>query len=179
MEKNEENIVLKFKPKQGLLFRLSDLITIPFTLLILTFSSIWTKESFQLNLAFTLFGFFFIIISFTYAFLRFFIDSYHRKNTEYILTQNEIIIKSKLLFKRTTEVDLKSINGIELYEYSKGYGNIYFGKKDPFDFYNFNGFHWTNDLFGRKLSYTILEYVPNSKEIYDLIRKQKTIANTV
>ncbi|WBX70398.1 hypothetical protein [Tenacibaculum retecalamus] len=58
MEKNEENIVLKFKPKQGLLFRLSDLITIPFTLLILTFSSIWTKESFQLNLAFTLFGFF-------------------------------------------------------------------------------------------------------------------------
>ena len=106
-------------------------------------------------------------------FFRFFIDCYHRKNLEYILTHKQIIIKSKLIFTRTLEIDLGTINNIELYEYSKGYGNIYFGNKNPFDFYNFNGFHWTNELFGRKLSYSILEYIPNSKEVYNLIREQK------
>ncbi|WBX70512.1 YdbT family protein [Tenacibaculum retecalamus] len=169
----KDNIILKFKPKQGVFFRFSDIVTIPFTTIIFLLSINWVKNIPDGNLMFFFLGILAVTTSFFYCFLRFFIDFYYRKNLEYILTEKQIIIKSKLIFKRRVEIDLETVSGIELYEYSRGFGNIYFGEKNPLDFYNFNGFHWTNQLFDRKISYSILEYIPDSKKIYSLIKEAK------
>src|SRR5260221_3758109 len=99
----QEQLLWSGRPQQGLMFRASDVIAVPFTLvwcyLVFSDGDIFTGRA---PLYFTPFGFLFAFTGFYGLIARWFVDAADRKRTLYALTSERVLIRRDL-FRRSTK----------------------------------------------------------------------------
>ena len=133
-----EKLLWAGKPKQGTIFRGSDVFMIPFSLFWGGFAIFWetmvllipTKEAGAIGIVFPLFGIPFVLVGLYTIFGRFIYDSKKRKKTYYALTDQRAIIVSGLFSRSVKSLNLGSLSDVSLSEKSDKSGTITFGQEN-------------------------------------------------
>jgi hypothetical protein len=134
-----EKFIWAGRPKQGLLFRGSDIFMIPFSLLWGGFAIVWeimalaipNDEAGPVGLIFPIFGIPFVIVGMYMIFGRFVHDSKRRAKTFYGITDQRVIILSGLFSKKVKSLNIKTLTDISMNEKSDSSGSISFGQENP------------------------------------------------
>jgi hypothetical protein len=123
---SNERLLWTGQPKQGLVFRKTDLFFIPFSIFWCGFALFWTATAYWMTDGgwFALFGIPFVIIGLLMVFGRFAIDNRSRRNTFYGITNKRILIKKKSSFSAH---DLISLSNLSFTERKDETGDITFG----------------------------------------------------
>lgn len=129
-----ERMLWMGKPATGLRLRGSDAFMIPFSLFWGGFAIFWESTAVtQVQKAgaaayvFPLFGVPFVIIGLYLIVGRFFYDAVSREHRDYAITNQRAIIKSGIVYKRVTTINLAALSEISFIEKSDGSGTITFG----------------------------------------------------
>lgn len=154
-------------PKQGILFRKSDLIVIPFSIFWCGFAFFWMYMAAQGGGFFFLFGIPFVFIGLIMVFGRFIIDAMMRKNTIYGLTEERLIIKSGVFSISTRSVALNAITESELIEHANGLGTVLIGPKPYGRGQMPAGMEWWP---GAATQQVRIEQVKQARKLYQQIR---------
>ena len=123
-------------PKQGIMFRGSDIFLIPFSLLWGGFAFFWEFMALSsignlddpFGLIFPLFGIPFVLVGIYLIIGRFFVDAYIRSRTYYGLTDSRAIIIGGLFGRQIRSLNLNSTANISLKEGSDDRGTLIFGQ---------------------------------------------------
>ena len=163
-------------PRQGIVFRATDLARVPFTFVWLVaiglggwvfiksgapYYALLYKVGFALVAIYALGG-------------RYFYDAWRRSRISYVITTERVIIKGGTLTNNTTSISLKTIIDITLQERGDGSGTIIFGLLPPLAAVfvsppTNSGWQAT----------PILELVPDAQGVYDIVRRaQQDVAAT-
>ena len=171
-----EKLLWDGKPKQGLVFRRSDFLMIPFSLMWGGFAVFWEIMALTVSfegdtngfepgaLIFSLFGVPFVLIGLYLIFGRFWADARRRKNTTYGITNERIIILSGRFSRKNRSVNLRTLSDISLTEKPDRSGTIWLGPRNPF--FPFPGYPIPG--FEHHFAPSI-ELIENAKDVYDLI----------
>lgn len=166
-------------PQQGIVFRGSDLLMVPFSLLWAGFAVFWeymalfpmhhVREAGPFDIVFPLFGLPFVGIGLYMVVGRFFVEAKLRSKTFYGLTDQRVIILSGL-FKRTEKsLNIKTLNELSFAERADGSGTITFGTPNPMAFMVVS-----NPLMNRSAATTPqFDRINDAKSVYGLIRAQQ------
>jgi hypothetical protein len=128
----EERFLWTGRPKTGIVFRMSDIFLIPFSLLWFGFALFWEYNALRTGISFfALFGLPFILIGLYISAGRFFMDALRRKNTTYGITDSRVIIRSGLRTKEIQSLNIRAISDISFKENADNSGTISFGPSDP------------------------------------------------
>ena len=102
-----ERLLWAGQPKQGIVFRGSDLFLIPFSLLWAAFAFYWEWTAYTSGapLFFLMFGGVFVVVGIYVVLGRFFVDAFVRSKTYYGISNNRILIATKFL-----TLTMKSLN---------------------------------------------------------------------
>jgi uncharacterized membrane protein YdbT with pleckstrin-like domain len=113
---SDEKLVWEGRPKSGVMVKPSDIFMIPFSLLWGGFAIFWgiSVTSSDAPFFFSLFGIPFVLIGLYIIFGRFFFDAKKRGNTIYGLTDKRAIIISGVFGKKTTSLNLKSLQEVQV-----------------------------------------------------------------
>jgi hypothetical protein len=139
-----ERLLWSGQPKQGLRFRASDLVQIPFSLFWCGFVVVWETMALQVPLSaaksahhsgtaylvswlFPLWGVPFLVIGLHMLIGRFFYDAAMRKRTWYALTDQRLIILKGYFSTSVSSFDHASLTNLNLVERTDGTGDILFG----------------------------------------------------
>lgn len=123
-----ESVRWSGRPEQGVVFRSSDLLFIPFSLFWCGFAIFWESLAVASGVAFMmLWGVPFVVIGLFMVFGRFFYDAFVRSRTYYALTPYSALILGGLDGKKLTTVDLKSLQELHLKPRNDSRGTIVFG----------------------------------------------------
>jgi hypothetical protein len=164
-------------PKQGTVFRGSDVFMIPFSLLWGGFAIFWEimaltipdRESGAVGIAFPLFGIPFVVVGLYIIFGRFIYDAKKRAKRVYGLTNQRAIIISGLFSKNVKSLSLNSLSDVSLSEKSDKTGTITFGQENQWmSFFRSNSFPGMGGSNVPKF-----ELIEIAKEIYNLLRAQQ------
>lgn len=162
----QEKLVWSAQPKQGVVFRLTDIFLIPFSLLWCGFAIFWLITAVQSGAPFffSLFGIPFVVIGLIFVFGRFIIDAKQRKHTIYGLTNERIIIKSGILKKSIKSLNVRTLSDIECDEKRDGSGTITIGAKHPM-MTMWNGMNWWPGV----KTVPALDMIPDVRQVYNKI----------
>lgn len=161
---NDETLLWTGKPKQGIVFRSSDIFMIPFSLLWGGFAIFWETTVILTDAPFImrLWGIPFVLVGLFMIFGRFFYDSASRKRTIYGITENRVIIKSGIFKKSIKSLNIKTLSDITLKEESNRSGSIIFGPEN-----GFNGiFRGTGRLGSNGKMTPSFEMIKNVRKVY-------------
>jgi hypothetical protein len=173
-----ERLLWAGMPKQGTVFRSSDVFMIPFSLLWGGFAIFWEFMAFQIpgknegaiGVVFPLFGIPFVLIGLYMIFGRFTYDSKNRAKTFYGLTDQRAIIVSGLFSKSVKSLNIRTMNNVSVTEKTNGDGTIIFGQEHQLT----SVFIWWGGFPGMNGSPTPkFELIENAKQIYNLLRAQQ------
>ena len=120
----DERLLWGGGPRKGIVFRPSDMLLIPFSILWCGFAIFWTIEALQAAVLFGLFGVPFVIMGLVLVFGRFIIDAKQRANTTYGITNKRILIKSGVFNQTITSVNIRSLSNMKMTEKGDGSGSI-------------------------------------------------------
>jgi hypothetical protein len=164
-----ERLLWAGRPRQGILFRASDLFLIPFSLLWAGFAVFWEATVIigGAPLFFVLWGIPFILFGAYITVGRFFVDAKIRSQTFYGLTDRRIIIISRFLTRKIKSLSLRNLTEISLQDRPDGSGTIIFGPYTPYSFW-FSSSSWPS---AEKHSPPSFELIENVKQVYGQIRK--------
>ena len=164
-----ERVLWINRPKQGLIFRVSDIVLIPFSIFWFGFACFWEFLAIigEGTWFFILFGIPFVLVGFQICIGRFYSDIKKRKQTIYAVTDQRILIfmsypKKKLrflYFKDITEMQIKKAKG--------DYMNLLFGTK----YYPLNFATNINWPGGRPAS--IFEFVTDAEKAIKIVEEQQ------
>jgi hypothetical protein len=116
------------RPEQGLVFRSSDMLFIPFSLLWCGFAIFWESLAVSSGVAFMmLWGVPFVAVGLYMVVGRFFYDAFLRSRTHYALTQHSALMLGGLNGQKVTTVDLRTLQELHLKPRNYGRGTIVFG----------------------------------------------------
>lgn len=162
----DESLLWSAQPKSGIVFRSSDAIMIPFSILWCGFAIFWLMSVISTGapIFFIIWGIPFVIMGLIFVFGRFLIDAKQRANTFYGLTENRILIKSGIFSSSIKSLNIKTLSDIELNEKADGTGTISMGPKNPFNMWG-AGMSWYP---GMKTSPQI-ELIKNARKVYQQI----------
>lgn len=172
-----EKLMWAGTPKQGTIFRGSDVFMIPFSLLWGGFAIFWEIMALQIpsekagavSIVFPLFGIPFVLIGFYLIFGRFIFDSKKRAKTFYGLTDQRAIIISGLFSKSIKSLNLKTMSDVSFSEKTNGYGTIVFGQENQMmSMFMGGGFPGMGGSTVPKF-----ELIENSKQVYNQLREQQ------
>jgi hypothetical protein len=173
-----ERLLWAGRPKQGTVFRGSDVFMIPFSLLWGGFAIVWEimalsiphKEVGPQSVIFPLFGIPFVLIGLYMIFGRFIYDSRKRAHTYYGLSNQRAIIISGLFGRAVKSLNLRSLSDVSLSEKSDRSGTITFGQENQMGaFFGGGGFPGMHGSTAPKF-----EFIENAKDVYkQLIAQQK------
>jgi hypothetical protein len=168
-----ERLIWSGVPRQGVLFRPSDALMIPFSLLWAGFAVFWELSAIREGapLFFAIWGIPFILIGAYITVGRFFGDARRRRNTAYGLTNERIIISSGVFRPVLKSLSLRTLSDITLDQRSSGIGTVTFGPASPFAALN-GGLDWPG--MSRPPAF---EFIPNAKQVYDMIREAQREAS--
>lgn len=121
-------------PRQGVLFRPTNVFMIPFSLLWGGFAIFWELTVLRSGAPgwFSLWGIPFVLVGLFMIFGRFFVDAWSRARTTYAVTSDRVIINSGLFTTTTQSLDVRTITNMTVQERSNGSGTITFGAVNPF-----------------------------------------------
>lgn len=127
----DENVLWIGKPKGGIVFRLSDIFLIPFSVVWCGFCCVWMFFAIwgDAPLIFILFGIPFLVIGFKLLIIRFFTDRKRRENTVYALTNQRVLIYSTYPKKYLTTLNLADIMESKVKKHKNGSQTLFFGTK--------------------------------------------------
>ncbi|MHA6204792.1 hypothetical protein ACXU4B_10235 [Dyella soli] len=126
----DERLLWNGVPKQGLLFRASDLLAVPFSLLWGGFAIFWeysVTSAKDAPVIMELWGIPFVLIGLYMIVGRFFADAYLRKRTVYGVTDQRVIILSGLFNREVKSLALTTLSDITFTGRSDQRGTITFG----------------------------------------------------
>lgn len=165
---NGEYILWQGKPEKKSVFSAYDIFLIPFSILWCGFAFFWEISVIQNGVyMFAIFGIPFVCLGVYFVFGRFFLASYLRKNTAYVITNKKIIRK------RGKKIDmLGAINIPPMYVdvRKNGNGNIRFGQEMYFS----RGWNNTNtmNMFGYSNMF-MLENIPDVLKVQQIINNME------
>ncbi|MGZ5194945.1 MAG: PH domain-containing protein [Ramlibacter sp.] len=155
------------RPRQGIAFRGSDALGIPFSLLWCGFAIFWEHGVVTSNAPafFTLWGIPFVLVGLYMVIGRFFFDARQRARTYYAVTSERVLIVSGVLSRKVKSLNLNTLTDISLTETRGGEGDITFGPQSPFPSL-FGNSGWP----GTQQQSPKFEFVSNAKSVYEKIR---------
>jgi hypothetical protein len=163
-----ERLLWSGQPRQGIIFRPSDIYMIPFSLLWGGFAFFWEYNVIRMGAPwfFMLWGVPFVLVGAYMIIGRFFYDAQVRKRTHYALTNERVIILSGMFQRQQHSVNLKTISDLTLTE-TNGNGTIGFGAGTGLAavFGGFVGLPGSRAHMG-----PAFHDLPNAKAVYDQIR---------
>lgn len=123
------------RPRQGLLLRGSDVLSIPFSLLWCGFAIFWelsVLRSSNVPVFFVLWGVPFVAVGIYMVIGRFFVEARQRSNTFYAVTPERVLIVSGISGRKVQSLNLKTITDVSLSQGRSNEGSITFGPQNPF-----------------------------------------------
>jgi len=170
LERNERQLWAG-APRQGLVFRPSDALMIPFSVLWAGFAVIWEASALRGGAPgfFALWGIPFVLFGLYFTVGRFFGDAWRRTRTAYALTNERIIIRSATSMK---SLNLRTLSDVTLTERADGSGTITFGP-NPFPPWMTGGMQWPG--IAQAPSF---ELIPSARQVYAQIRDAQRASTT-
>jgi len=177
----DEILLWSGRPQQGVLFRSSDIIMVPFSLCWGGFAVFWEIMAIHgtirsgagtppvFAVVFPLFGIPFVIIGLYLIFGRFIVDAKRRAGSFYGLTNQRIIIVSGIIGRKVKSLNLSSVTDLSLTEKSDGSGTITFGPSNPM-MNRFGNPSWP----GMSEFITSFELIPGAKDVHEKIRSAQS-----
>ncbi|MGA8005696.1 MAG: hypothetical protein WCA17_06325 [Burkholderiales bacterium] len=170
-----ETLIWSGQPKQGVIFRASEWLMMPFSLLWGGFAFFWEWQVIHSDAPafFVLWGIPFVLIGLYLIFGRFFVETKQRERTIYGVTNERILIISGLIGRKVKSLSLRTLSDLSLTERRNGEGLISFGGGAPFASW-FGGFApWPGmeSYMGPRF-----ELIPNARNVYDIIREAQRSA---
>ena len=175
-----ERLLWAGMPKQGTIFKGSDIFMVPFSLLWGGFAIFWEYMALTIApnaqnapegfaLIFPLFGIPFVVIGLYMVFGRFIYDSKKRGKTFYGLTDQRAIIVSGLFGKKVKSLNLRTLSDVSMSETANGYGTIIFGQENQVvNMFMGGGFPGVGGANTPKF-----ELIENAKQVYNQLREQQ------
>jgi hypothetical protein len=162
-----ERLLWSGRPKQGVVFRGSDLFLIPFSLLWCGFAVFWeaTVITGGAPLLFRLWGIPFVLVGLYMVFGRFLVEAKQRARTIYGLTDKDVVIVSGLLTRKVKRLNLRTLSDVSLEERAERRGTITFGPT-PSSYAWCGGGSWPGMARTAVPSFDMIE---NARGVYDLI----------
>ena len=130
-----ERLLWTGAPGQGLRLSSRDGLLIPFSLVWCGFAVFWEVSVLSTSRApgfFPLWGLMFVCIGLYFVFGRFIVDALLRKDTQYALTDQRILIVRGGLFSKLTTLSLSNLPELRLSEGANARGTISFGNESAF-----------------------------------------------
>ncbi|MTW10198.1 PH domain-containing protein [Pseudoduganella eburnea] len=124
-----ERVLWQGVPRQGLMLRGADVLMIPFSLLWGGFSLFLEYSVMRSDapMVLRLWSIPFVLMGAYMVGGRFVIEAWQRARTEYVVTNERIIIRSGILRRRAQSLELRALGDFALTENNKGEGTISFG----------------------------------------------------
>ena len=124
-----ESVLWHGAPRQGLMLRGADVLMIPFSLVWGGFSLFLEYSVMRSNapMVLRLWSVPFVLMGAHMVGGRFILEAWQRARTEYMVTNERIIIRSGILRRRLQSLELRTLGDFALTETSKGEGTISFG----------------------------------------------------
>jgi hypothetical protein len=162
-----ERVLWSDQPRQGVVFRSSDIFLIPFSLLWGGFAFFWEYSVITQDapLFFSLFGIPFVAIGAYLIAGRFFVDAKQREKTFYAVTSDRVLIISGLFRLKIKSLSLRTLSDVSVTESKDGSGSISFGHSVPFASL-FGGISWPGM---EQFSGPSFDAINNVKRVYQLI----------
>jgi hypothetical protein len=162
-----EQVLWAGRPRQGIVFRGSDLLAIPFSLLWCGFAIFWEHGVVTSNAPafFTLWGIPFVLIGLYMVAGRFFFEAQQRARTFYAVTPERILIVAGVFSRTVKSLSLGTLSDVTLTERRSGEGEITFGPQNAFPSF-FGNSGWP----GAQRQSPRFDLVPNAKSVYEKIR---------
>ena len=166
----KESLIWAGRPRQGIVFRSSDVLLIPFSLFWGGFAIYWEAGvlSSDSPLFFRLWGIPFVLVGFYLVAGRFFFESYQRGKTFYGLTSDRVIIVSGMSTRIVKSLNLRTLTDISVTERSDRSGTITFGQTGAIHSLLGNS-SWP----GAGQGVPCFDLIPNAKEVYEKIRSAR------
>jgi len=170
-----ERLIWAGQPRQGTIFRPSEIFMTPFALLWGGFAFFWEWQVIQKGAPafFVLFGIPFVLIGIYLIAGRFILEAKQRERTYYGVTNERVLIISGLLGRKIKSLSLHNLSDLSLTEGSNGEGSVLFGSGAPFSSW-FSGFSaWPGmDAYMAPR----FDLIPNAKSVYNTIRNAQRSA---
>lgn len=165
----DEKILWEGKPKQGIIFRYTDIALIPFSIFWTLAALIFELISLQSNVPIylSLIGIPFLLIGLFLLIGRYVLDIKRRKNISYCITNRRIIIKAEKLKSTAHSYQMTAIPRITIKNKSRKFGTIILGNEQGLSFgrgLELEEFYWLNP---KRLSR--LELIEKSDDVFKLI----------
>ncbi|SFR85614.1 PH domain-containing protein [Dyella sp. OK004] len=171
----EERLLWSDMPKQGVCFRTSDFLAVPFSLMWAGFAFFWeysVSSAKDAPVFMMLWGIPFVLIGLYMIVGRFFADAYLRRRTYYGVTDQRIIILSGLFTRQVKSLPLTTLSDITFSERSDRSGTITFGPNN-FGFSMMAGTPWPGTS-GRMPP--AFDLIGDARHVYALIREAQQSA---
>jgi hypothetical protein len=162
-----ESVLWHGVPRQGLMLRGADVLMIPFSLLWGGFSLFLEYSVMRSDtpLVLRLWSIPFVLMGAYMVGGRFVIEAWRRARTQYVVTNERIIIHSGILRHRAQSLELRTLGDFALTEKSKGEGTISFGVSAAGN--RFSGLaDWPGDD-----TIPRFDTIADARKVYDIIRK--------
>lgn len=132
---NNEKILWSGKPKDGIFFKESDALMIPFSLMWGGFAIFWEITALSSNapIFFKLWGIPFVLVGLYMIFGRFLFEKKEREKTFYAVTDSRVLIKSGLFNTKLTSLSLQKLPELSITKKENGFGTIEFGDANILD----------------------------------------------
>jgi hypothetical protein len=178
-----EKLLWSGKPRDGFMFRASDIFTIPFSLFFLGFAAFWTLavgsgilESYSRGEA-PLFAFIFPLCGIPFVAMglyillgRFWVEKALRARTSYGVTNERAIIVSGLFSRTVKSLNLSALPDVSMSERRDGSGTISFGQPNSMYAF-FEGMSWWPGF--RQHHLPTFDRISNVKSVYKIIRDRQ------
>ena len=164
--RSSEVLLWSGRPRQGLVFRASDLFLVPFSLVWAGFVFFWELMALAGGVGcFGIWGIPFVLVGIYMTVGRFFVDFYIRRNTHYGLTNERVIIISGFLRSETKSLNLRTASDVTMSQRANGKGTITFGAISTHA-RMYQGMHWPGALYQMPPQF---ELIPDVKRVYGMI----------
>jgi hypothetical protein len=164
----DERLLWSGMPQQGLRFRSSDWLAVPFSLMWGGFAIFWeysVSTARNAPVFMVLWGIPFVLVGLHIIVGRFFADAYQRSRTFYGVTDQRVIIIDGLFNRQVKSLPLPTLSDISLSERSNGSGTITFGPSaTPYGVF---GRTWPG--MGRRMA-PAFDPIDDARRVYTLIR---------
>jgi hypothetical protein len=171
----DERLLWSGMPRQGIRFRPSDILMVPFSLMWGGFAFFWeysVVSSGHAPVFFALWGVPFVLVGVYIIVGRFFVDSFQRARTYFGVTDQRVIILSGLFNRDVKSISLRGLSDISLNERGDASGDITFGPTNPMAAM-WSGTAWPG--MSKKFA-PAFELVDGVRRVYELIREQQRSA---
>lgn len=174
----DERLVWSGAPKQGVFFRPSDLVAVPFSLMWGGFAVFWeysVSTAKDAPIFMMLWGVPFVLAGLYMIAGRFFADAYQRKRTYYGVTDQRIVILGGLFNREVKSLPLTTLSDITFSERPDHRGTITFGPSS-FGLSMMGSTPWPG---ASKRMPPAFDLIENARHVYALIREAQQSARAV